>query len=79
MLYVGIDLHGKQITVCVRDEAGNVVLRRQVSTRPEKVAEFLEELRRLWREVRGRAGSLRFSQLVGGTRFTRPTLRILRT
>jgi transposase len=47
MLYVGIDLHGKQITVCVRDEAGNVVLRRQVSTRPEKVAEFLGELRAL--------------------------------
>jgi transposase len=47
MLYVGIDLHGKQITVCVRDEAGNVVLRRQVSTRPGKVAEFLDELRAL--------------------------------
>jgi transposase len=47
MLYVGIDLHGKQMTVCVRNEAGNVVLRRQVSMRPEKVAEFLEEVRAL--------------------------------
>ncbi len=28
MLYVGIDLHGKQMTVCARDEAGNVVLQR---------------------------------------------------
>ena len=47
MLYVGIDLHGKQLTVCIRDEAGNAVLRRQVSTRPEKVEEFREEVRRL--------------------------------
>jgi len=47
MLYVGIDLHGKQMTVCVRDEAGDAVLRRQVSTRPEKADEFLQELRAL--------------------------------
>ena len=47
MLYVGIDLHGKQMTVCVRDEAGNVVLRRQVSTQPAKVEEFLRELQAL--------------------------------
>jgi len=44
MLYIGIDLHSKQMTVCVRDEAGNVILRRQVSTRPVKVEEFLGEL-----------------------------------
>ena len=44
MLYVGIDLHGKQMTVCVREENGDVVLRRQVSTRGDKVASFLEEL-----------------------------------
>ena len=44
MLYVGIDLHGKQMTVCVREEDGDVVLRRQVSTRGDKVASFLEEL-----------------------------------
>ena len=32
MLYVGIDQHRKQLTVNVRDESGNVLLRRQVST-----------------------------------------------
>jgi transposase len=46
MLYVGIDLHLKQLTVCIRDEQGNITLRRQVSTRPPKVREFLDELGR---------------------------------
>ena len=32
MLYVGIDQHRKQLTVSVREESGNVILRRQVST-----------------------------------------------
>lgn len=44
MLYLGIDLHSKQITVCVRNEAGNIVLRRQVSTRPEKIDVFFDKL-----------------------------------
>lgn len=47
MLYLGIDLHGKQMTVCGRDENGDRLLRRQVSTRPGKVSEFFEELREL--------------------------------
>jgi transposase len=47
MLYVGIDLHAKQMTVAVRDEKGDVVLRRQVSTRPAKAKEFFVELGRL--------------------------------
>jgi transposase len=47
MLYIGIDLHGKQLTVSVRNEGGNVILRRQVSTRPDKVKAFLEELHAL--------------------------------
>jgi transposase len=34
MLYLGIDQHRKQLTVSVRNEAGDVVLRRQVSTEP---------------------------------------------
>lgn len=46
MLYVGIDLHLKQLTVCIRDEQGAITLRRQVSTRPPKIREFIEELRR---------------------------------
>ena len=32
MLYIGIDQHRKQLTVCVRNEEGDIVLRRQVST-----------------------------------------------
>jgi len=45
MLYLAIDQHSKQLTVNVRDEAGNVLRRKQVSTRPEATREFLEELR----------------------------------
>lgn len=43
MLYLGIDQHAKQITVCVRNEAGDTVLRRQVSTRPEKIGAFFSQ------------------------------------
>lgn len=46
MLYLGIDQHHRQITISLRNEQGDVVLRRQVSTRPEKTRAFLEELRR---------------------------------
>lgn len=46
MLYVGIDLHLKQLTICIRDEHGAITLRRQVSTRPAKVRQFLDELGR---------------------------------
>jgi transposase len=45
MLYIGIDQHSKQITVSVREESGNVILRRQVSTRWEKINAFLEEMK----------------------------------
>ena len=44
MLYVAIDQHAKQITVCVRNEAGDAVLRRQVSTRPAKIEAFFQQL-----------------------------------
>ena len=47
MLYVGIDQHRKQLTVSVRDESGNVILRRQVSTEWKKVRGFFEEIREL--------------------------------
>ena len=40
MLYLAIDQHAKQITVCVRNEEGGTVLRRQVSTRPETIEAF---------------------------------------
>ena len=44
MFYLGIDQHAKQLTVNLRDQNGDVVLRRRVSTRPEKVTEFFEQL-----------------------------------
>jgi len=46
MLYLGIDQHRKQLTVCVRDEEGDVILRRQVSTEWERVRAFLAEIRK---------------------------------
>jgi len=45
MLYLGIDQHRKQLTVNLRNEAGEVVLRRQVSTEWARVRKFLEELK----------------------------------
>lgn len=44
MLYLAIDQHAKQITVCVRNEEGDTVLRRQVSTRPGKIEAFFQQL-----------------------------------
>jgi transposase len=47
VLYLGIDQHAKQLTVSLRDEAGNVVQARQVSTQPQRVREYLESLKKL--------------------------------
>ncbi len=44
MLYLAIDQHSKQLTVNVRDEAGQVIIRKQVSTRGEAPREFLRQL-----------------------------------
>ena len=44
-LYLGIDQHRKQLTVSVRNEAGDVTLRRQASTEWRRVRAFFEELR----------------------------------
>jgi transposase len=44
MLYLAIDQHSKQLTVNLRDERGDVVLRRQVSTRWAAVKAFFEKL-----------------------------------
>ena len=45
MLDVGIDQHERHLTICARDEQGNIVLQRQVSTQWEKIDRFLEALR----------------------------------
>ena len=44
MFYLGIDQHAKQLTVNLRDSSGDVLLRQQVSTKPDKVLEFFERL-----------------------------------
>jgi hypothetical protein len=45
MLYLGIDQHRKQLSVSVRNEAGDVVLRRQVSTEWSRIRAFFDGLR----------------------------------
>ena len=35
MLYLGIDQHSKQLTVCVREESGQIVQRKQVAGGPD--------------------------------------------
>jgi transposase len=44
MLYVAIDQHAKQITVAIRNEQGEDVLKRQVSTRREKIEQFFNSV-----------------------------------
>lgn len=65
MLYLGIDLHLKQMTISLRNESGDVILRRQVSTRWPKLAEFREQLR-----VTVPAGE-KYVAVVRGLRFPR--------
>ncbi len=45
MLYLANDQHRKQLTVNLRNEAGDVILKRQVSTEWARVREFLVEVR----------------------------------
>src|SRR5262245_43519698 len=46
MLYLGIDQHARQITISLRNEQGDVLQARQVSTQPEKVHAFFQQLTR---------------------------------
>jgi len=46
MLYLGIDQHARQITISLRDENCDVLQARQVSTRPEKINTFFQQLTR---------------------------------
>lgn len=46
MLYLGIDQHARQLTVSLRNEEGDVVEARQVSTEPTKVNAFFARLTR---------------------------------
>lgn len=44
MFYLAIDQHSKQLTINLRNEGGDVILRRQVSTQPERVRSFFRSL-----------------------------------
>ena len=44
MLFLGIDQHARQLTVSLRDQQGDVVLARQVSTRPARILDFVDQL-----------------------------------
>ena len=46
MLYLGIDQHARQLTISLRNEEGDVILARQVSTESEKINAFFEYLTR---------------------------------
>jgi hypothetical protein len=46
MLYLEVDQHARQITISLRDEQGDVLQARQVSTQPEKVHAFFQQLTR---------------------------------
>jgi transposase len=46
MLFLGIDQHARQITISLRDESGDVLQGRQVSTQPEKINAFFQQLTR---------------------------------
>jgi transposase len=46
MLYLGIDQHARQITISLRDDSGDVLQARQVSTQPEKIQAFFQQLTR---------------------------------
>jgi len=46
MFYLGIDQHARQLTISLRDENGDVMEARQVSTQPEKVNAFFTNLTR---------------------------------
>ena len=43
---LGIDQDARQITISLRDEHGDVVQARQVSTQPEKINDFFQQLTR---------------------------------
>lgn len=43
MPYVGIDQHKRHLTICVRNEQGDIVFRQQVSTGGKKIDGFLEK------------------------------------
>ncbi len=70
MLYLGIDQHRKQLTVCVRNEEGDIILQRQVSTEWPRVRAFLAE-------IRTRAGQAGFAAILEVCGFNDWLLKLL--
>ena len=67
MLYLAIDQHRKQLTVNLRNEQGDVLLKRQVSTEWPRVRSFLGEVQEMSLSEGGFvviAGGLRLQRLV---------------
>jgi transposase len=62
MLYLGIDVHRKQLTVNLRNEAGESIVRRQVSTEWKRVRAFFEELSQ---RAAGEGGYLAILEICG--------------
>ena len=44
MLFLGIDQHARQLTVSLRDQHGDVILARQVSTQPERILDLFDQV-----------------------------------
>ncbi len=53
MLFSGIDQHSRRFNLSLRDQHGDVIRARQVSTQPDKILAFFDRPGR-----RGRSGSL---------------------
>ena len=65
MLYLGIDHHAKQLTLSLRDDGGDVILNRQVSTEPKRFHQFFEKLQKaIPRRASRRHRGLRIQRLV---------------
>src|SRR5262249_50992190 len=47
--------HARQVTVCLRDENGDVLQARRVSTQPEKISAFFQQFTRQLRRIQKNA------------------------
>ena len=43
MLFIGIDQHARQLTVSLRDQQGDVLLTRQISTRLTRILQIFDQ------------------------------------
>jgi len=67
MLYLGIDLHRKQMTVSLRNQSGDILLRRQVSTRwPQNGGVSQTNCSRPWLPTRNMWRWLKFVDFMTG-------------